>query len=228
MNYVSIKNWAAEDQPREKLAMHGSRVMSDAELLGILIGSGTRELSAIELARKILALSQNNLSELGKLTVTDLTKVKGIGQAKAITIVAALELGRRRKEADPKNLEKITSSYEAYQIFSSLLIDLPHEEFWIAYLNRSNKLIEKMRISQGGISGTVIDIRLIMKRALEVLASSIILCHNHPSGNLVHSNQDLQITLKVKEAVKVFDITLLDHIIVAGNKYLSFADKGLL
>ena len=228
MEYISIKNWAAEDRPREKLALHGSRVLSDAELLGILIGSGTRDLSAVELARKILAIGGNNLAELGRLSVNDLTKIKGIGQAKAITIVAALELGRRRKESDPNDQQKITSSNEANQIFTSVLSDLTHEEFWIAYLNRSNKLIEKMRISQGGISGTVIDVRLIMKRALEVLASSLIICHNHPSGNLTHSKQDLSVTKKIKEAAASFDITLLDHIIVAGNNYYSFADNGLI
>jgi len=228
MDYISIKNWAAEDRPREKMSVHGARVLSDAELLAILIGSGTRELSAVELARKVLALSNNNLSELGKLSISELTKVKGIGEAKAITIVSAMELSRRRSGAEPSDKSSITSSKQAALLFQPLLSDLPHEEFWIAYLNRSNKLIEKQNISKGGVSGTVIDVKIILKRAVELLASSIILCHNHPSGNLNSSKQDVQITQKIKEASTVFDIVLLDHIIVAGNKYYSFADEGLL
>jgi DNA repair protein RadC len=228
MNYLSIKQWAAEDQPREKLLTQGSRVLSDAELLAILIGSGTRDLSAVELARKVLSQSANNLSELGKLSVKELTKVKGIGEAKAITIMAALELGRRRNGATPELKKKITSSQDAAGLFLAHLSDIPHEEFWIAYFNRSNILIEKTRISQGGISGTVTDVRLIMKKSVELLASCIILCHNHPSGNLNYSDQDLEITRKITEAAALFDIKLLDHIIVAGNKYFSFADEGLL
>lgn len=228
MDYLSIKKWAAEDRPREKLNLHGARVLSDAELIAILIGSGTRELSAVELSRKVLALGSNNLSELGKLSIKDLTKVKGIGEAKAITIAAALELGRRRNGTESPEKKKVTSSKEAAELFIPTLSDLPHEEFWIAYLNRSNKLIEKQLLSQGGISGTVIDVKLLLKRAVEVLASSIIISHNHPSGNLNYSQQDLAITKKVTEAAKVFDVVLLDHIIVAGNKYFSFADDGLI
>ena len=228
MDYISIKQWAAEDQPREKLVLHGARVLSDAELLAILIGSGTRELSAVELARKILLLSSNNLTDLGKLSVKELTKVKGVGEAKAITIMAALELGRRRDGLEPESKRKITSSSDASSLFISFLADIPHEEFWIAYLNRSNKLIEKSILSRGGISGTVIDVKIIMKKAVELLASSIVICHNHPSGNLQHSNEDLKITRKIIEAAEILDIKLLDHIIVAGNKYFSFADEGLL
>lgn len=228
MDYLSIKQWATEDRPREKLALHGARVLSDAELLAIIIGSGSRELSAVELARKILLLSSNNLSNLGRLSVNELTKLKGIGDAKAISIVAALELGRRRNGLEPEAKRKISSSQDASNLFISFLSDLPHEEFWIAYLNRSNKLIEKSLLSQGGISGTVIDVKIIMKKAIELLASSIIICHNHPSGNLQHSKEDLLITRKIIAAADLLDIKLLDHIIIAENKYYSFADQDLL
>ncbi len=228
MKYVSIKSWAVEDRPREKLLNHGPSVLSDSELIAILLGTGTRELSAVELARKVLQLSANNLDKLGKLAVNDIVKVKGIGKAKAISIAAALELGRRRMNSEPLSVPQITSSKAASELFLPLVTDLPHEEFWVAYLNRNNKLIEKSRISQGGISGTVTDIKLIFKKALDLLASSIIICHNHPSGNLDSSIQDRQITKKIKEAALFFDISLLDHIIVAGNNYISFADEGLL
>lgn len=228
MNYVSIKNWASDDQPREKLSRHGAGVLSDAELLAILIGTGTRELSAVELSRKVLALSQNNLAELGRLSYNDFKKVKGIGEAKAITIAAALELGRRRNATELPDKFLLSSSKAAAGLFLPILSDLPHEEFWVAYLTRSNKLIEKSKISSGGVSGTVIDIKMLMKKAAELLCSGIIICHNHPSGNMQYSQQDLQITNKIKEAGKIFDINLLDHIIVAGNNYYSFADEGLI
>ena len=228
MNYISIKNWSVDDRPREKLAQLGARSLSDAELIAILIGSGTREISAVELARKILSQSSNNLSELGKFSVNDLMKTKGIGEAKAISIVAAMELGRRRKTSETVLRPKISSSNQAADIFFPLLSDLIHEEFWVAYLNRSNLLIERYQLSQGGLTGTVTDIRLIMKKALELLASSLILCHNHPSGNLEPSSQDREITNKIKNAAEFFDIRILDHIIIAGNKYLSFADQALI
>lgn len=228
MSYISIKDWSEEDRPREKLMQHGPRVLSDAELVAILIGSGTRELSAVELSRKILQLGKNNLSELGKLDLNELMKLKGVGEAKAITISAAMELGRRRAVTEPISKPKITSSKEAANIFIALLSDLPHEEFWVAYLNRSNKLIERSRVSQGGINGTVTDIRLIMKKALEIMATSIILSHNHPSGNMQPSNQDIEITNKIMDAAKLFDIALLDHIIIAQNMVFSFADQGLI
>lgn len=229
MTYVSIKKWAADDRPREKLLNLGARSLSDAELIGILLGSGTRDLSAVELARRILTLGENNLYELGKLSVKDLTKIKGIGEAKAVTIVASLELGRRRGNSNIPDKPKITSSKDAFSIFNSLLADLPHEEFWASYFNRSNIMIERNQVSQGGISGTVTDTRLIMRKALELRASSIIVCHNHPSGNLQPSEQDKNITKKIKQAAQLFDITLLDHIIVGiNNKYFSFADEGIL
>lgn len=228
MENISIKNWSLEDRPREKLMIHGSRVLSDAELLAILIGSGTREISAVELARKILQLSSNNLSDLGKLGVKDFMTIKGIGEAKAISIVATMELSRRRTATEPRTRPKISSSKSGYSIFSSLLNDLSHEEFWVAYLNRSNLLIERVQISQGGITGTVTDVKLIMHKCLELKACSILLAHNHPSGNLTPSEQDKQITKKTKEAAKLFDIQVLDHIIVANNKYFSFADEGII
>lgn len=228
MSMLSIKNWSAEDRPREKLMQQGSRVLSDAELIAILIGSGTRELSAVELARKILALSENNLSELGKLSVSDYMKLKGVGEAKAITISAALELGRRRAVSEPPERPKFASSKQAFTLFSALISDISHEEFWVAFLNRSNLLIERVQISQGGLSGTVTDIRLIMRKALELKASSLLLCHNHPSGNLMPSQEDKQVTLKMKDAAAFFDIQVLDHIIIASNKYFSFADEGIL
>jgi DNA repair protein RadC len=228
MNYLSIKNWSTDDRPREKLLQQGSRALSDAELIAILIGSGTRDISAVELSRKILSQNSNNLSELGKLSASDLMKIKGIGKAKAISILAALELGRRRKDSEPVTRPKITSSNEAAGIFLSLLSDIPHEEFWVAFLNRSNTLIERFQISQGGITGTVTDIRLIMKKALELRAVSVLVCHNHPSGNLEPSIQDKEITEKIKEAAKFFDIQVLDHIIIAGKNYFSFADQGLI
>lgn len=228
MSTLSIKEWSAEDRPREKLMQHGARVLSDAELIAILIGSGNRELSAVELSRKILALSQNNLSELGKLSVSEFTKLKGVGEAKAITITAALELGRRRSVSEPQVRPKITSSKQAFSIFSAVISDLSHEEFWVAFLNRSNLLIERVQISQGGLTGTVTDVRLIMRKGLELKTSSLLLCHNHPSGNLQPSHQDKQVTQKLKDAAALFDIQVLDHIIVANNSYYSFADEGIL
>jgi len=228
MDYLSIKNWSEEDRPREKLLRHGARVLSDAELIALLIGSGTRELSAVELARQVLAASSNNLTNLAKQSARDLIKTKGIGEAKAISIVAAMELGRRRKDSEPVLKPKITSSTEAAGVFTELLSDISHEEFWVAFLSRSNQLIERAQISQGGVSGTVTDVKIIMRKAIELLASSIIICHNHPSGNSEPSNEDKQITTKIKDAGQFFDIKLLDHIIIASNKYFSFADEGLL
>ena len=182
-NNITIKNWAIEDRPREKLLQKGARVLSNAELIAILLGSGTHKFSAVDLARQLLQRSGNNLNNLGKLTVKDLMKLKGIGEAKAISIVAALELGKRRKQEEISSSQSIKSSKDVYEIFEPLVSDLPHEEFWILLLNRSNRIIGKSKVSQGGVAGTVIDTKLIMKSAIENLASSIILCHNHPSGN---------------------------------------------
>lgn len=224
----SIKEWAVEDRPREKMLVNGVRALSEAELIAILIGSGNSDESAVELSRRILASVTNNLNELGRKTISDLQKFKGIGEAKAITIMAALELGRRRKESEPTERPRINSSADAANIFKPLLSDLPHEEFWVLLLNRNNLVIDKMIISRGGITGTVIDVRIIMKMALECLACSIILCHNHPSGNLIPSEADKEITRKIKDAGKLFDISVLDHVIVGNNSYFSFADEGLI
>jgi DNA repair protein RadC len=224
----SIKEWAVEDRPREKMQAKGVRSLSEAELIAILIGSGNLDESAVEVSRRIMASVNNNLNELGKKNINDLQKFKGIGPAKAITIAAAMELGRRRKESEPDEKPKVITSGDAAAIFKPLLSDLPHEEFWVLLLNRNNLYIDKMMVSQGGLAGTVIDVRIILKMALDKLACSIILCHNHPSGNLVPSEADKDITKKIKEAGKHMDIPVLDHIIIGNGSYFSFADDGLI
>ncbi len=225
---LSIKNWLVEDRPREKLIKNGVSSLSDSEILAILISTGTKNLSAIELARNILHSYNNDLQELGKASLHDLIKLKGIGEAKGISILAAFELGRRKQNFAPGKKIKIGSSKDAYKIFKPLLEDLNHEEFWILMLNRSNTVIDKTRISTGGISGTVIDTRMILKNALDKLTSGLILFHNHPSGNITPSEADKKITEKIQSAASVMDISLLDHIIVGGNNYYSFADNGVL
>ena len=225
---LTIKNWAEEDRPREKLLLKGRHVLSDAELIAILIGSGTKKESAVELSKRILSELGNNLNELAKLSVQDLMKFKGIGEAKALSIVSALELGRRRKETETAKREKITSSKDIFEAFSSTFIDLPHEEFHLLLLNRSNLVIRKEFVSRGGISGTVVDPKIIFKIALEHLASSIILCHNHPSGNLKPSAEDISLTKKIKEAGMFLEIPILDHVIFTDTTYFSFADEGMM
>ena len=225
---LSIRNWNVEDRPREKLLSGGTQNLSDAELIALLIGSGTKNLSAVDLARQILHMTGNNLDKLGKCSVLDLKKLKGIGEAKAISIVAALELGRRRKTSGINDEIKITGSVDVYNLMQPILSDLTYEEFWVIFLNRSNKVINKRKISQGGITGTVTDIRLILKTALESLATSMILSHNHPSGNLQPSDADISITRKLKESSSLMDISLLDHLIIAGKSYFSFADENLI
>ena len=225
---LNIKDWAVEYRPREKLLSNGSRSLSDAELIAILIGSGNIDETAVELSRRILTSANNNLNELGRKSVDTLKLFKGIGEAKAITIVAALELGKRRKEEEVFNKNKISGSKDAADYFQPLLGDLNHEEFWIMLLDRGNKILDTFMISQGGISGTVIDVRIILKTALAKLASSIVLCHNHPSGTMQASNADIPITKKISDAAKLMDISVLDHIIIGQNKYLSFADEGML
>ncbi|MCU4156509.1 DNA repair protein RadC [Carboxylicivirga sp. A043] len=227
--HLSIKEWALEDRPREKLLYKGLASLSDAELLAILIGSGSAKESAVELSKKILRDCQNNLNTLGKKTVNDLKlSYHGVGDAKAISIVASLELGRRRKLQETEERSKIASSQEVCDIFQPILGDLPHEEFWVLMLNRSNKVIAKNKVSQGGISGTVIDVRLILKSAIDHLASSIVLCHNHPSGNRQPSEADTKITKKMSEAGRIMDIPVLDHIIVTDDSYFSYADEGMI
>jgi len=225
---LSIKEWAVEDRPREKMLVKGIRSLSEAELIAILIGSGSLDESAVELSRRVLSSVNNNLNELGKKTINDLQKFKGIGPAKAITIAAAMELGRRRKESEPDEKPKVITSSDGAAIFKPLLSDLPHEEFWILLLNRNNLVIDKLMVSQGGLAGTVIDVRIILKMALDKLATSIILCHNHPSGNLIPSEADKEITRKIKEAGKHMDIPVLDHLIIGNDAYFSFADEGLI
>jgi len=227
-NRLNIKSWAEEDRPREKFLSKGKMTLSDAELIAILIGSGSRSESAVQLAQRILASTKHNLHQLGKLSVGDLMKFKGIGEAKAISIAAALELGRRRKESKSIQRRKIQSSQTAYEEIMDVLSDLPHEEFWVMYMNRANEVIERKNISKGGVSGTVADIKIILKQALELLSSSMIVCHNHPSGNLKPSQQDIALTKKIAEAAKNIDMKLLDHIIVGNNAYFSFADEGLI
>jgi DNA repair protein RadC len=225
---IKITEWAPSDRPREKLIDKGAAALSDAELLAILIASGTKDKSAVDLGRELLSLAGNNLNTLGRLDLSDLKSLHGIGEAKAVTIAAALELGRRRKLTESPENGQIKSSADAFNIFHPLLSDLSHEEFWILFLNRSNKPINRMKVSQGGISGTVTDVRIIMKKAVENLASGLIVCHNHPSGNNNPSESDIQITQKIREAGSMLDVQLLDHIIIAGAAYYSFADNGLL
>ncbi len=228
MKNISIKDWSEDDRPREKLLQKGIQTLSDAELVAILIGSGNKEMSAVDLGKHILLANDNNLNNVAKKSVSDLMKFKGIGQAKAISILSALELGKRRESIEAELQKKISSSQDIFKIMNVKFRDLPYEEFWVIYLNRSNKIIHKEKMSQGGISGTVVDVRLILKKAIEYLASSIILSHNHPSGQLKPSQQDIEITRKLKKASSYLDISILDHVIVADNMYFSFADDGIL
>ncbi|MCX6274261.1 MAG: DNA repair protein RadC [Bacteroidetes bacterium] len=228
MEHITIKSWAEEDRPREKLMLKGKHVLSDAELIAILISSGNAEETAVELSKRILAGAENNLNELSRQSVHDLIKYKGIGEAKAISIVAALELGRRRKTEDKLNRGQITTSKDAVDIFQPLLGDKAHEEFWILFLNRANHIIGKNQVSSGGMTGTVVDPKMIFKAALDAKAVSIILCHNHPSGNVRPSQQDIDLTKKIFAAGKLLEISVLDHVIVAQGSYYSFADEGMM
>ena len=225
---LNIKAWAEEDRPREKLTLKGRNALSDAELVAILIGSGNREESAVELSKKILSYINNDLNKLGKLSIKDLTKFNGIGEAKAISIIAALELGRRRKDSIIEEKIIIKSSKDAYQEIEGILSDLPHEEFWVIYLNRKNEVIKKENISKGGITGTIADSKIIFKHAVELLATGVILCHNHPSGSVNPSQADISLTKKMKEIGDLMDSPVLDHIIVGEKNYFSFADNSLI
>lgn len=225
---VPITEWANADQPREKLLEKGKGILTDAELIGILIGSGSKTETAVELARRILSSVGNDLNALGKLNVAQLCTFKGIGEAKAISIIAALELGKRMKVLESPQRIRIINSKLVFEAIRNEIGDLLHEEFWVLYLDRSNHIIRKSNISKGGVSGTVVDARIIFKQAIENLASSIVLCHNHPSGNLKPSEEDIRITKKLKDAGKLVDIAIIDHIIIAGNNFFSFADEGLL
>jgi DNA repair protein RadC len=226
--FLKIKKWAEEDRPREKLLLKGKSSLSDAELIAILLRTGTASQSAVDLAKHLLQTVNHNLDELARLTVHDLMKIKGIGQAKALAIVSALELGRRRKESTTTKTPKVNSSAQAFEMIRAELLDQPQEEFWVLLLNRSAHLIKKQKISLGGLHATLVDPKVIFKHALDAGASSLIVAHNHPSGNTTPSQQDLDLTRKLKEGGRLLDIQLLDHLIVAGKTYLSFADEGLL
>ena len=223
-----IKNWSEDDRPREKLLSKGRSALSDAELIAILIGSGNREESAVGLSKRILASVANNLSELGKVSIKDLIKFKGIGEAKAISIAAALELGRRRGGGEALSRKHITSSKSIFELMHPLLGDLSHEEFWVIYLNNSNKVLDKLQLSKGGMTGTLVDTRIALKRALEVGAISLALVHNHPSGTLQPSEADKQVTQRLATASKSLDLRVIDHLIITEKGYFSFADEGVL
>jgi len=228
MDRLTIKSWAEEDRPREKLLLKGKHVLSDAELIAILIGSGNDKETAVELSKRILGNVQHNLNELSRAGVKELMKFRGIGEAKAISIVAALELGRRRKDSAVIKQDQVTSSKDAVEIFQPILGDHLHEEFWILFLNRANRIIGKQAVSTGGMSGTVVDPKIIFKAALDNKASSIILCHNHPSGNIKPSEADIRLTKNLLEAGRVLEISVLDHVIVTQDAFFSFADEGMM
>ncbi|KQK25733.1 hypothetical protein AR438_09045 [Chryseobacterium aquaticum] len=225
---MSIKFLAEDDRPREKFLLKGRNSLSDSELLAIIMGSGSRDETAVELARKILASVDNNWHQLSLLTIKDLTKFKGVGEVKAISIATALEIGRRRASQEIPEKSQISSSNNAYQILKLHLADLRTEEFWAIFLNQSNKVIHISQLTQGGINQSIVDIRILFKNALDHFATGIIVAHNHPSGNLKPSSEDIHITKKIKEAGVLMNIQLLDHLIITQNSYLSFADENLL
>ncbi len=227
-NSLTIKHWSVDDRPREKLVIKGKIALSDAELVAILIGSGNREESAVELSKRILNTINNNLNELGKLSVEDLVKFKGIGEAKAISIITALELGRRRNLEEALEKPKITGSRSVFEVMQPILGELQHEEFWILYLNNANKIKLKFQMSKGGITGTLVDSRLVFKRALEISATGIILSHNHPSGSIKPSSSDISLTKKLKKGGELLDINVLDHVIITEKDYFSFADNSMM
>jgi DNA repair protein RadC len=224
---IGIKSWAEEDRPREKLSAQGRRALTDAELIAILIGSGSRNESAVELSKRILHHYDNDLNKLGKASINELSNFKGIGEAKAISIIAALEIGRRRNDFETKTPDTIVSSKDAYNIMRRLLVDLNHEEFWIILVGRSQKVLAKELISKGGLSATVVDPKVIFGMALQHQSTGIIMVHNHPSGSLKPSQEDIHLTKKLSEAGKLLDIKVLDHLIISDNGFYSFADEGV-
>ena len=228
MKKLSIKSWALDDRPREKMLLKGKESLSDAELMAILISSGNRDESAVDLSKRILKYANNNLNKLSKLSIEELMQFKGIGEAKAIGIVTALELGKRRHFEDKLVLPKITSSSEVMSVMSPVLSDLEHEEFWVLYLNNANKVVSKKQIGKGGLTATLVDVRIIFKKAMELNSVGIIICHNHPSGKLKPSGADIELTNKIKAAASMLDIKLLDHLIISEKTYFSFADEGIL
>ena len=227
-NKQGIKNWAVEDRPREKLISRGISSLTDAELIAILISSGNSNESAVELSRRIMDSIHHNLHELGKLNCEELKRFRGIGEAKAVTLIAAMELGRRRNQSEALKKEQIKESKDAANYLRPEIGDLAYEEFWVLFLNRQNKIIDKQKLSQGGMTGTVIDVRLVMKLALEKHAISLIFCHNHPSGNLEPSDADKKITRQLKEAAALMEIPVIDHLIITQSGFFSFADEGML
>ncbi len=225
---LSIPEWSAADRPRERMLAQGAKALSDAELIAILIRSGTPKDSALDLARVLLNKADNDLHKLAALSVAELMKVKGVGEAKALSVAAALELGQRRRDTVLEVRPLIASSQHAFDLLQPLVADLPHEEFWLLLLDRGNRLLERTKVSQGGMHGTVADPKLIFRSALEKRASSVILCHNHPSGQLRPSQEDIVLTKKLVEGGRFLDIVVQDHLIVATTGYYSFADNGLL
>jgi len=224
---LSVRDWSPEDRPREKLLSKGVNALSNAELLAVILRSGTKEETVVELSQRILQSFGNDLNRLGKVTANHLiSNFKGVGEAKAISIIAALELGKRRKAEDINKQKKIISSLDIYNYFHPFLCDLPHEEFWALFLNHSNRIIDRLKISQGGIAETVVDGKIIYKEAIARLASSVVLCHNHPSGNYMPSPQDTSVTFKIRKGLEALDMRLLDHVILTDGKYYSFADEG--
>lgn len=228
MEKLSIKSWALDDRPREKLVAKGKTVLSDAELMAILIGSGNRQESAVALSQRMLQSVEGNINELAKLSIEKLMTFKGIGEAKAVNIIAALELGKRRQLENLLEKPKITGSKDVFNLMQPIIGDLSHEEFWVLFLNNSNKVLAKHQVSKGGLTATVVDVRLLFKQALELFSVAIIVCHNHPSGKLKPSDADLHLTQKIKNAGTTLDIKLLDHLIITENAYFSFADEGVL
>ncbi|APZ45084.1 hypothetical protein BW723_01690 [Polaribacter reichenbachii] len=228
MEKLTIKNWALDDRPREKLLAKGKTVLSDAELIAILIGSGNRNESAVALSKRILKSVEGNINALAKLSVEKLTEFKGIGEAKAIAIITALELGKRRQLETALEKPKITCSKDVFNLMQPIIGDFEHEEFWVLFLSNSNKVIAKSQVSKGGLTATIVDVRLLFKRALELACVGLIVCHNHPSGKLQPSSADKNITQKIKEAGVTLDIKLLDHLIITQKAYFSFADEGIL
>lgn len=223
----SIKFWAEEERPREKLLLKGKSVLTNAELIAVLIGSGSRTLSAVELSKQLLRKASNNLIELSKMSIADLQRNKGIGEAKAISIVAALELGKRRRSEEALERKKVSNSKEVFEYMQITLSDEPYESFWILLLNRANKVLRPVKVSEGGMTGTVADPKRIFKTAIDSKAASIILCHNHPSGSVKPSESDYNLTKKLKDSGEILQLPVLDHVIMGDNKYFSFADEGV-
>ncbi len=225
---MGIKNWAEDDRPREKMRAKGPAALSDAELIAILLGSGNRDETAVDLAKRILQSSKNNLNELGRLSVEDLLPFKGVGEAKAISIITALELGKRRRLSEALERQKVTSSSEAFEVLQPLIGDLAHEEFWVVFLNSSNRVRSAKCVSRGGLTGTMADLRMIFKEALMLNAPAVVLAHNHPSGSVKPSSQDKSLTRKIAAAGNIMDIKIIDHLIITEHQYYSFADEGLI